>query len=158
MTACSSKIHKTEFAELLQQKIWGETWLHVSLIQYTILENMGRNLVTRVLDSCGSCCKCRKQKTGNWTWTRSSNPHIHISCSCVLCCTQVESLEYHMSHKPVSGVTLIESDRSEKFPAIPKLFVECIEFVEKGGNIKLKGIYRASGNKSINLSINSNAR
>lgn len=71
----------------------------------------------------GLCCKCSK-------------------------CTDSSLAEYPTSNEPIFGVPLIESVRSEKQTAIPKIVVECIEFLEEDDNIELMGIYRVCGLKS----------
>lgn len=56
--------------------------------------------------------------------------------------------EYPPSDKPVFGVSLSEAERSAKHADVPKIVVECVEFIEKPNIIAKKGIYRVSGVKS----------
>lgn len=56
--------------------------------------------------------------------------------------------EYPPSDKPVFGVSLSEAERSAKHADVPKIVVECVEYIEKPDIIVKKGIYRVSGVKS----------
>lgn len=57
-------------------------------------------------------------------------------------------IEIVPSDNPVFGVALSDARRSEKHPLIPKIVVECIDFLERGDLIQSKGIYRVSGLKT----------
>lgn len=64
------------------------------------------------------------------------------------CCGSCEGGLDLDSDNPVFGVPLIEAQPSEKYPKIPNIVVECIEFIESANNIEKKGIYRISGQKT----------
>lgn len=64
------------------------------------------------------------------------------------CCGSCEGGTDLDSDNPVFGVPLIEAQPSEKYPKIPNIVVECIEFIESANNIEKKGIYRISGQKT----------
>lgn len=64
------------------------------------------------------------------------------------CCGSCEGGTDIESDNPVFGVALIKAQRSEKYPKIPNIVVECIDFIESANNIEKKGIYRISGQKT----------
>lgn len=64
------------------------------------------------------------------------------------CCGSCEGDGDNESDNPVFGVSLIQAQRSEKYPNIPNIVIECIEFIESANNIEKKGIYRISGQKT----------
>lgn len=63
-------------------------------------------------------------------------------------CGRGGASNYLSSDAPVFGVALSEARRSENHPEVPKIVVDCIEFVRRHGNIEKQGIYRVSGVKS----------
>lgn len=49
----------------------------------------------------------------------------------------------------IFGIPLVEVPRHDDYAFIPRIVVECIQYIERYGNIDTNGIYRISGSKNI---------
>lgn len=61
---------------------------------------------------------------------------------------RTDSGVYAPTEYPVFGASLIEVERSDEHEFVPKIVVDCIEYIETGNYIENVGIYRVSGTQS----------